>query len=201
MYSFLDFRRPTIPFARTRQTRRAAQRNWLGPTLISTWFKFANGPRYYNPSFFFLSYLPSWFAESTTQPVSRQSPQTPNKYPNPIYRSLYDLLLPLLCSSRAYSNKTQSEESQSNPFLPRRLRSNSTALGTSTQDARATLLRPNRFQRNQQFLKQKRREKYYRHHKSVRRPRYNTCLIYQLTNAFSSWEIVFWDYKRQEYTI
>ena len=24
---------------------------------------------------------------------------------------------------------------------------------------------------------------------------------YQLTNAFSSWEVVFWDYKRQEYTI
>ena len=35
----------------------------------------------------------------------------------------------------------------------------------------------------------------------VRRPRYNACLHYRLTNAFSSWEIIFWDYKRQEYTI
>ena len=54
----------------------------------------------------------------------------------------------------------------------------------STQDARATLSRPNRFQRNQQILKQKRRKSYYRHYKSVRRLRYNTRLHYQLTNAF-----------------
>ena len=88
-----------------------------------------------------------------------------------------------------------------NPSSPRRLRSNSTALGTSTQDARASLSRPNRFQRNQQILKQKRRESRYRHPNFVRMPRYNACLHYRLTNAFSSWEIVFWDYKRQEYTI
>ena len=111
------------------------------------------------------------------------------------------ILLPSLRISKAYSNKTQSEESQSNPSSPGRLRSNSTALGTSNQDARATLSRPNRCQRNQQFLKQKRRESYYRHHKFIRRPRYNTRLPYQLINAFSSWEIVFWDYKRQGYTM
>ena len=123
--------------------------------------------------------------------------------------SRVNVLLPSMFGSKAYSNKTQSEESQSNPFSPRRLRSNSTALGTSTQDARASLSlslslslsRPNRFQRNQQILKQKRRESRYRHHKSIRRPRYNDRLRYQLTNAFSSWEIVFWDYKRQECTI
>ena len=33
------------------------------------------------------------------------------------------------------------------------------------------------------------------------RPRYNPYLHYRPTNAFFSWEIVFWDYKRQEYTI
>ena len=115
--------------------------------------------------------------------------------------SRVNILLPSLCSSKAYSNKTESEESQSNPSWSRRLRSNSTALGTSIQDARASLSRRNRFQRNQQILKQKRREIYYRHHKSVERPRYNTCLHYQPTNAFSSWQIVFWDYGRQEYTI
>ena len=114
--------------------------------------------------------------------------------------SRVNILLPSFCGSKAQSSKTQSEESQSNPSSPRRLRSNSTALGTSTQDARATLSRPNRFQRNQ-ILKQKRRESRYRHPNFVRRPRYNTCLHYRLTSAFSSWEIVFWDYKRQEYTI
>ena len=46
-----------------------------------------------------------------------------------------NILLPSLCGSKAHSNETQSEESQSKPSLPRRLRSNSIALGTSTQDA------------------------------------------------------------------
>ena len=107
-----------------------------------------------------------------------------------------NISLPSLCGSKAQSIKTQSEKSQSNPSSPRRLRSNTTALGTPTQDARASLSRPNRFQRNRQILKQKRRESRYRHHNSIRRPRYNTRLHYQLTNAFSSWEIVFWDFKR-----
>ena len=111
------------------------------------------------------------------------------------------ILLPSLFGSKAYFNKTQSEESQSKPSSPRRLRSNSTSLGTSTQDATASVSRPIRFQRNQQILKQKQRESRYRHHKPVRRPRYNARLHYQLTNAFSLWEIVFWDYQRQEYTI
>ena len=119
----------------------------------------------------------------------------------PRQESRVNILLPSLCSPKAYSNKTKREEPQPNPSLSRRLRSNSTALGTSTQDARATFWRPNRFQRNQQILKQKRRESYYRHHTSVRRHRYNSRLHYELTNAFYSWEIVFWDYKRQENTI
>ena len=115
--------------------------------------------------------------------------------------SRVNISLPSLCGSKAQSTITQSEESQSDPSSPRRLRSNSTALRTSTQDATASLSRPNRFQRNQQNFKQKQRESRYRLNKPVRRPRYNTCLHYQLTNAFSCWEIVFWDYKRQEYTI
>ena len=69
--------------------------------------------------------------------------------------SRINILLPSLCDSKAQSTKTQSEESQSNPPSPRRLRSNSTVLGTSTQDARASLSRPNRFQQHQQILKQK----------------------------------------------
>ena len=106
-----------------------------------------------------------------------------------------------LCGSKAQSTKTQSEESETNPFLPRQLRSKSTALGTSTQDVRASLSRPNRFQRKLQIFKQKQRESRYRLNKSVRRLRYNTCLHYRLTNAFFTWELVFWDYKRQEYNI
>ena len=119
----------------------------------------------------------------------------------PRQESRVNILLPSLCRSKAQSDKTQSEESQSNPSSPRRFRSNSTALGTTTQDARASLSRPNRFQRKQQIFKQQRREGFFRHCNSVKRPRYNPHLHYQLTKVFSSWEIVFWDHKRQEYTI
>ena len=68
-------------------------------------------------------------------------------------------LLPSLFGSKAHSHKTQSGKSQSNCSSPRRLPSNSTALGTSTQDAGASLSRTNQFQRNQQIFKQKRRER------------------------------------------
>ena len=88
----------------------------------------------------------------------------------PRQESRFNNLLPSLCGSKAQSTKTQSEESQSNPSLPRQLRSKSTALGTSTQDVRASLLRPNRFQRKLQIFKQKQRESRYRLNKSVRRP-------------------------------
>ena len=136
------------------------------------------------------------FLQSLTNTPTRftDHPATPRQ------ESRVNLLLPSLCGCKAQSTKTQSEESQSNPSSPRQLRSKSTALGTSTQDARASLSRPNRFQRKLQIFKQKQRESRYRLNKSVRRPRYNNCLHYRLTNAFF-WELVFWDYKRQENTI
>ena len=119
----------------------------------------------------------------------------------PQQESRVNILLPSLCGSKAQSAKTQSEESQSNPSSPRRFRSNSTALGTTTQDARAPLSRPSRFQRKQQIFNQQRKERFFRHCNSVKRPRYNPHLHYQLTKVFSSWEIVFWDHKKQDYTI
>ena len=114
----------------------------------------------------------------------------------PRQESRVNILLPSLCGSKAQSAKTQSEGSQSNPSSPRRFRSDS-----RPTHARASLSRPNRFQRKQQFFKQQRREKFFRHCNSVKKPRYNPHLHYQLTKLFSSWEIVFWDHKRQEYTI
>ena len=119
----------------------------------------------------------------------------------PRQESRVNILLPSLCGSKTQSAKNQSEEPQPNPSPPRRSRSNSTALRISTQDARASLSRPNRFLRKQEIFKQKRRESLFRHCKSIKRPRYNPHLHYQLTNVFSSWEIVFWDQVRQEYTI
>ena len=109
------------------------------------------------------------------------------------------ILLPSLAGST--NQKNQSEESQSNPSPPKRLPSNLTAPGTSIKDARASLSGPNQFQRSQQTRRQKRREGCYRLNQSVRRPRYNLSLHYHLTKVFSSWEIIFWDHRRQEYTI
>ena len=119
----------------------------------------------------------------------------------PRQESRVNILLPSLCGSKAQSAKTQSEESQSNPPSPRRLRSNSSALGISTQDAGASLSRPHPFSLKQQIFKQKRKESFLRHCKSVKKHRYNLHLHYQLTSSFASWEIVFWDPTRQEYTI
>ena len=65
----------------------------------------------------------------------------------PRQESRVNILLPSLGGSKAQSAKTQSEGSQSNPSSPRRFRSNSIALGTTTQDARASLSRPNQFQK------------------------------------------------------
>ena len=59
----------------------------------------------------------------------------------PQQESRVNILLPSLCGSKTQSAKTQSEDSQSNPSSPRRLRSNSIALGTTPQDARASLSR------------------------------------------------------------
>ena len=151
------------------------------------------------PCFFILSYLSGCLFGQPPNPLVDKFLQslrnTPIQYTDHPTTSRQEsrvkILLLSLCSSEACSNKTQSEESQSNPSSPKRVPSNLTAPGTSTQDARATFSRPNRYQRNQQILKQKRRESRFRHHKSVRRPRYNGRLHNQLNTAFSSWEFVF----------
>ena len=160
-------------------------------------------------SSFFLSCLSSSLAESATKPINRQISPISDKCPIQFIdqpatarqESRVNILLPSLGGSKAQSAKTQSEGSRSNPSSPRRFRSDSTALGTTTQDARASLSRPNRFQRKQQIFNQQKRERIFRHCNSVKRPRYNPHLHYQLSKVFSSWEIVFWDQKRQEYTL
>ena len=123
-------------------------------------------------------------------------------YPaTPQPESRVNILLPSLCGSKAQPTKTQPEESQFDPSPPRRFCLDSTVLGTPTQDARTSLSRPSRSQRKQYILNQQKKERIFRHCKFVKRPRYNPHLHYQLTNAFSSWEIVFWDQARQDYTI
>ena len=114
--------------------------------------------------------------------------------------SLVNILLPSLFDSQVHPNNIQSEESQSTSSSPRRQSSNSTALKASARYVRAAPSRPFRFQSNQQIFTQNWRESYLQSRRLVRWPRFNPHLHYNLTPAFSSWEILFWDFKRQEYT-
>ena len=71
-------------------------------------------------------------------------------------------------------------------------------------DVRPLLSRPNQLKLhpNQSTLgRQHRRENYANHARRTKRPRFNQQLQYCLKPEFCKWEIIFWDGKRQEYTI
>ena len=71
-------------------------------------------------------------------------------------------------------------------------------------DARLLLSRPNflKLQPDQSALGRQHRREYYTNHAGrTKRPRFNQQLQNCLKPEFCSWEIIFWDGKRQEYTI
>ena len=71
-------------------------------------------------------------------------------------------------------------------------------------DVRPLLSRPNqlKFQPNHSALGRQHRREYYTNHAGrIKRPRFNQQLQYCLKLEFCKWEIIFWDGKRQEYTI
>ena len=76
--------------------------------------------------------------------------------PAPQHESRANLLLPSLFDSLAHFNNTQLAEPQSTPPFPRQQPSNSKALIAPSQDAPASLSRPNRFQSKR--IKQPREE-------------------------------------------
>ena len=49
--------------------------------------------------------------------------------------------------------------------------------------------------------RQHRREYYTNHTRRTKRPRFDQNLQYSLKREFSTWEIIFWDSRLQEYTI
>ena len=103
--------------------------------------------------------------------------------------------------NKNHGKEYETKESRSTPSSPRQQSSNSTTPRASTQNARASFSRPNRFRSNPQVFRQKRKENYLQRRKPARRPKFSPYLHYHLPNAFPSREIVFWDYKRQEHTI
>ena len=75
---------------------------------------------------------------------------------------------------------------------------------SSLSDVRPLLSRPNRLklQPDQSVLEcQHRREYYTNHTRRTKRPRFDQKLQYSLKQEFSQWGIIFWDSRRQEYTI
>ena len=71
-------------------------------------------------------------------------------------------------------------------------------------DVRPLLSRPNQLKLRPDpavLGRQHRREYYTNHARRTRRPRFNQQLRYCLKPEFCKWEIIFWDGKRQEYTI
>ena len=71
-------------------------------------------------------------------------------------------------------------------------------------DVRSLLSRPNRhnLQPDQSALgRQNRREYYTNDTRRTKRPRFDQNLQYRRKREFSTWELIFWDSRRQEYTI
>ena len=71
-------------------------------------------------------------------------------------------------------------------------------------DVRLLLSRPNdlKLQPDHSALGRQHRREYYTNHACrTKRPRFNQHLQYCLKPEFCKWEIIFWDGKRQEYTI
>ena len=71
-------------------------------------------------------------------------------------------------------------------------------------DVRPFLSRPNhlKLQPDQSALGRQHRREYYTNHAGrTKRPRFNQQLQYCLKPEFCKWEKIFWDGKRQEYTI
>ena len=77
-------------------------------------------------------------------------------------------------------------------------------LSSFLSDVRLLLSRPNqlKLQPNQSALGRQHRREYYTNHASkTKPPRFNQQLQYCLKREFCKREIIFWDGKRQEYTI
>ena len=78
------------------------------------------------------------------------------------------------------------------------------AFSSFLSDVRPLLSRPNQLKLRPDSTvlgRQHRREYYTNHARRIRRPRFNQQLQYCLKPEFCKWEIIFWDGKRQEYTI
>ena len=112
---------------------------------------------------------------------------------------------PIIKPDAAPSTSTGSQFSISSPEGSQSENTQALPLFSSfLSDARPLLSRPNllKLQPDQSALgRQHRRGCYTYHAGRTKRPRFNQQLQYCLKPEFCKWEIIFWDGKRQEYTI
>ena len=103
--------------------------------------------------------------------------------------------MPLL-HQLVHSSSPDASQSESTQELP--------PFSSFLPDVRSLLSRPNqlKLQPTQSALGRQHRCEYYTNHAGrTKRPRFNQQLQCCLKPDFCKWEIIFWDVKRQEYTI
>ena len=103
---------------------------------------------------------------------------------------------PILIGSPLPISPPEVSQSEDNSELP--------PFSSLLSDVRPLLSRPNQLKLRLDpavLGRQHRREYYTNHARRMRRPRFNQQLQYCLKPEFCKWEIIFWDGKRQEYTI
>ena len=102
----------------------------------------------------------------------------------------------ILIGSQLPISPLEVSQSESNSELP--------PFSSFLSDVRPLLSRPNqlKLRPDPAVLGRQHRQEYYTNHaRRTRRPRFNQQLQYSLKPEFCKWEIIFWDGKRQEYTI
>ena len=103
---------------------------------------------------------------------------------------------PILIGSQPPISSPEVSQSEDTSELP--------PFSSFLSDVRPLLSRPNQLKLRADSAvlgRQHRREYYTNHARRTRRPRFNQQLQYCLKPEFCKWEIIFWDGKRQEYTI
>ena len=146
------------------------------------------------PVFSFLSPVssPSSTTVDLEPPTEQPNPQAGLSNSSPSASPTINVLI-----NNSIPFSTVNLESENEPFLPADI---------SGENVRSATLRPRHAQsqnnaKSVALYKQHRREYFASRARIVKKPRFNRHLPYKLKPEFSSWEIIYWDSARQEFTI
>ena len=146
------------------------------------------------PVFSFLSPVssPSSTTVDLEPPTEQPNPQAGLSNSSPPASPTINVLI-----NNSIPFSTVNLESENEPFLPGDI---------PRENVRPTTLRPRHAQpqnnaKSVALYKQHRREYFASRARIVKKPRFNRHLHYKLKPEFSSWEIIYWDSTRREFTI